>query len=83
MNCGIDTGDIILQRDFPIYSDEALDQLIVRTKLLGAAFMIDAIELVRQGKKEATSNSAVPSTYNFFPSKEDVGEFRRRGKRLL
>lgn len=83
INPKIDDGRIILQREVDIEPDESLDSLIKRTKRLGAHLVIDAIEAIRAGTVEYRENRAEEGSYFSFPTREDVREFKRRGKRIL
>ena len=83
INPKIDDGRIILQREVDIESGETLDALIKRTKRIGAHLMIEAIEMIRSGTVKYIENRAEEGSYFSFPTREDVKEFRRRGKRIL
>ena len=83
INPKIDDGRIILQRELDIESGETLDALIKRTKRIGAHLMIEAIEMIRSGKVKYLENRADEGTYFSFPTRQDVKEFKRRGKRII
>ena len=83
MDEDLDRGEIILQELFALNPHESLDNLMKRTKALGAKFMIAAVEKMREGKVEYLPYPDVPATYYSFPTLSDVKEFRRRGKRIL
>lgn len=83
INPKIDDGRIILQREVDIDPVESLDSLIKRTKRLGAHLVIEAIESIRAGTVQYRENKAEEGSYFSFPTREDVKEFRRRGKRIL
>lgn len=83
INPKIDDGRIILQKEVDIEPRESLDALIKRTKRLGAHLMIEAIEKIRNGNVKYIENKEEEGSYFSFPTKEDVKEFRRRGKRIL
>jgi len=82
IDTGIDTGDIVEQRFVPIDESDSLDDLIVKTKRLGAGMMLEVIEKFRNN---TVSCREMPSggSYFSFPGRADVLEFKRRGKRLL
>jgi len=82
INERLDDGDILLQQETPILPGETLDSLITRTKKIGAAVMIQAIDGLKDGGLRPMANSSTEATYFGFPSKNDVSEFRRRGYRL-
>jgi len=78
----IDTGDIVVQHSVPIHPQESLDQLMVRTKRESARLMVKVIESFRKGEVRYKKMQGEGS-YFTFPSREDVREFKRMGKRLL
>lgn len=83
MNSKIDEGGIILQREVPIGDNESLDTLIRRTKRIGARYIMEALELIRNNAVTYLPNSVEKGSYFTFPTKEDVLKFRRQGKRIL
>ena len=83
INPGIDDGRIILQKDVDIRPEETLDSLIKRTKKIGSYFMVEAINLIKSGSVEYMDNPATEGTYFSFPTREDVKEFKRRGKKIM
>ena len=83
MDREIDRGKILLQREFEIKPEETLDQLIKRTKALGALGLIEVLESIKQGSVVFKDPDKTESSYFSFPSPTDVRQFRRMGKRLL
>jgi methionyl-tRNA formyltransferase len=83
INPKIDDGRIILQKEVAIQPDETLDSLIKRTKRIGAHFMIEAIDMIRSGAVSYKENPAAEGTYFSFPTREDVKEFKKSGKRII
>jgi methionyl-tRNA formyltransferase len=83
INSRIDAGEIILQKEVPIREEYALDDLIRHTKRIGAQCVIEALELIRNGKVEYMPNDTAQGSYFGFPKAADVKEFRRCGKRIL
>ena len=83
INPKIDEGEIILQKQVPIKAGESLDDLIRRTKCLGAHAMVEAIENIRNGKVHYKENRVEEGSYFSFPTSEDVRQFRAMGHRLL
>jgi methionyl-tRNA formyltransferase len=79
---GIDTGDIVAQHFVSIEPEETLNDLIVKTKKMGAHFMADVIEDYRQGKVTYRKMTGEGS-YFTFPKQSDVKIFKQRGRRLL
>jgi methionyl-tRNA formyltransferase len=83
INPKIDDGRIILQKEVDIDQRETLNALIKRTKRIGAHLMIEAIEMIRSGNVKYLENRADEGTYFSFPKREDVREFKKRGKKLI
>jgi methionyl-tRNA formyltransferase len=83
INPGIDEGRIILQKEVDIHLSETLDSLIKRTKRIGAHFMHEAIAMIKSGNVQYIKNVGTEGSYFSFPTREDVKEFRARGKRIL
>lgn len=82
INTGIDTGDIIAQRFVPIQPEETLHSLILKTKRQGARIMIDVIDDFRNERIQSVKMSGAGS-YFTFPSRKEVLELKRRGRRLI
>jgi methionyl-tRNA formyltransferase len=83
INPKIDDGRIILQKVLDINPSETLDSLIRRTKRMGAHYMIEAINMIKSGNVEFMENDTMQGSYFSFPTREDVKEFKRRGKRII
>lgn len=83
INPKIDEGEIILQKQVPVESEESLDALIMRTKRLGAHYMAEAIDLLRKDRVEYKENRPEEGSYFSFPTREDARKFRQMGYRLL
>lgn len=78
---GIDSGPILVQKRIPV-GNMTLEELIVATKKLGIDAVIEAINLIEQGNYKLIENDHNKMTYFSFPTKKDVKEFRRIGKRF-
>jgi methionyl-tRNA formyltransferase len=79
---GIDSGPILVQKQVTI-GDRTLDQLIRHTKRIGMDALIEAVELIHRGGYQLIENDDSQKTYYSFPTKEDVKEFRRVGKKFF
>jgi methionyl-tRNA formyltransferase len=81
----LDSGDIILQRGFPIAPSDTQDALIRRGKQVGAELVAEAIELIEGRGRDVptTPNDPAQATYFSFPTREDARRFRAMGKRFL
>lgn len=78
---GIDSGPILVQKKIEI-ADRTQEELIRDTKKMGMDAIIEAIELIRDGNYELIPNPDEEMSYYSFPTREDVKEFRRKGKKI-
>lgn len=78
---GIDSGPILVQKRMPI-NGLSQKELIRKSKKVGMQAMAEAIHKVYHGDYDLLPNSDEESTYYSFPTKDDVREFKRRGKRF-
>jgi methionyl-tRNA formyltransferase len=82
IDTGIDTGDIISQHYIPIEPYDSLNDLIVKTKREDAKLIQEVIENYRKGKVQYKKMEGRGSYYSF-PTRRDVMEFKKRGKKLI
>ena len=78
---GIDSGPILVQKKIKI-ENRTQEELIQYTKKLGMDAIIEAIEKIQRGGYELMPNSNEESTYFSIPTREDVKEFKRNGRRF-
>lgn len=78
---GIDSGLILIQKKVEI-GNRSQEDLINYTKKLGMDAIIEAIDKIQRGGYELMPNSDEESTYFSFPTRDDVKEFKRNGKRF-
>jgi methionyl-tRNA formyltransferase len=83
INSQLDDGRIILQEPVAIETGETLENLIRRTKRIGAHVMNQALGMIRSGNISYRENPATEGSYFSFPTCEDVREFMRRGNRIM
>ncbi len=67
----MDTGDIILQKRFPIQDDDTSDDLTRRFSHEGASMLIDALELIESGKAVSVPQDESSATYCSAIEKQD------------
>ncbi len=79
---GIDSGPIIVQKKVKI-GNISQSSLIEITKKLGMDAIIEAIDLIDNDKVNLITNNDNKMTYYTFPSREDVIEFKRKGKKFF
>lgn len=78
---GIDSGPILVQKKVEIGS-RSQEELIKYTERLGMDAIIEAIEKIQDGTYQLIPNLDDESSYFSFPTREDVKEFKRKGKRF-
>lgn len=81
MNDKIDEGGIILQEEVEIPSGCSMNQMLKKTKALGADLLVEAIEKISNGTVDAIYPEG-DGSYFSFPTKESYREFRKLGYRL-
>ena len=79
---GIDSGPIIVQEKIEI-GDRTQEELISYTKKIGMECISKSIDLIAKGKVNLIDNDASKKTYFTFPTKEEVSEFKRIGKKFF
>lgn len=78
---GIDSGPIIVQERVLI-GDRSQRELIEYTKKIGMDAIIKAINLIENGSFELIENNELEKSYFSFPTRNDVKEFLKKGKRF-
>jgi methionyl-tRNA formyltransferase len=79
---GIDNGPILVQKSIEI-KKKTWAELIHHTKRIGMQAVLDAIELIYNGNFKLIENDRSKSSYYHFPSKQDVKEFLKAGKKFF
>lgn len=79
---GIDSGPIIIQEQIEIGS-MTQEELIIKSKKLGMDCIIIAIQSIIKGDVLLKPNQDELSSYYSFPTKKDVEEFVKSGKRFF
>lgn len=79
---GIDSGPILVQKKVEI-GDRSQEELIKYTKQIGMECIIESIELIQKGGFKLIPNPAEEMTYFSFPTRKDVDEFYKAGKRFF
>jgi methionyl-tRNA formyltransferase len=78
---GIDSGPILVQKKLEI-GDRTQEELIRDTKRMGMDAIIEAVDLIHSGDYELMENRDEDKSYYSFPTREDVREFQKAGKRF-
>ena len=79
---GIDSGPIVVQEKVEI-GDRTQEELILLTKKIGMECIAKAVDLIDKDAVEIIQNDADKMTYFSFPTKSDVKDFKRIGKRFF
>ncbi|MGX1928083.1 methionyl-tRNA formyltransferase [Flagellimonas sp. 2504JD4-2] len=79
---GIDSGPILVQKEIPI-GNLTQQQLIKISKRIGMDAILEAIALIMKGGYQLIDNPEEEKTYFSFPTKEDIKEFKKKGKRFF
>lgn len=79
---GIDSGPIIVQKKIKI-GNMTQSELIRHSKKIGMDAIIEAIEKIHKNEVVLMDNNDEQMTYYSFPTREDVKEFRKIGKRFF
>ena len=80
---GIDSGKILLQKKVLINSDDSQASLIRKTKKIGMELILQAVESIGENDVKLLDNPDDCMTYYSFPTKDDVREFYRNGKKFF
>lgn len=68
---GMDTGDILLQREAPILPDDTTGSLSERLAVLGAGLLVDALDLVARGEARFIQQDDTQATVTRLYEKKD------------
>ena len=79
---GIDSGPIIVQKEVVI-GNRTQEELIRYTKKLGMEAIAESVDLIYNDMVVLTKNDPAKMTYFSFPTKEDVLQFKRNGKKFF
>jgi methionyl-tRNA formyltransferase len=83
MNEKLDDGKILVQNEFKLNPAESLDKLIRRTKKMSVEVFIEAINQLSNELFSFMENDSSASTYNTFPTREDVLKFESKGFKII
>ena len=79
---GIDSGPIIVQDEVEI-GNRTQKELILHTKKLGMEAIAKSIDLIQKEEVQLIENDISQKTYFSFPTRQDVLEFKRNGKKFF
>ena len=78
---GLDTGDIIVQRELMLPPNASVSQVAGMVARPGAKALIEAVRLIKEGRAPSTPQDSRAASYESSPSRRDFRELRRRGRR--
>jgi len=79
---GIDSGPIIVQEKVKI-GNKTQQQLIKETKQIGMNLILKSIDLIDKNELKLIENPESEKSYYSFPTRKDVKEFKRIGKKFF
>ena len=79
---GIDSGPILVQEKIKI-GNRTQEELISHSKKIGMNCIIKAVNLIHNDSVEIIKNDHNKMTYFSFPTKDDVKEFKKNGKKFF
>lgn len=76
----LDAGGILIQKSVDAsIENTSVQQLQVESKRITADLVSEGISIIQRGDYKLFKNSSDKATFNYFPSKDDVGRFRDMG----
>ncbi len=78
LNEKIDDGDIIVQKTFNIQETDDFNSVVTKNYKIAKLAIIEALEIIENGKVSAQKNDKRKSTYNTIPSVRQAWIFRKR-----
>jgi methionyl-tRNA formyltransferase len=79
---GIDSGPILVQKRMTITEGMTQDRLIKGSKKIGMDAVIEAVKLILHSDYSLIPNPDEEKTYFSFPTRQDVKEFYKSGKKF-
>lgn len=78
----LDSGPILVQREYRILPNDSLEDVIARSKDLAAEAIIEAVRLIERGDPPLQENNAAEATSYSMPCRADTLRLRQRGHRF-
>nr|ADI22505.1 methionyl-tRNA formyltransferase [uncultured verrucomicrobium HF0500_08N17] len=79
----LDDGDILLQQEVLITSDDSWDSLVKKLKLAGALALVNVIRDIKNNTTRKSPNLESEATYYSFPSSKDRKIFLLTGRKFF
>ena len=81
VNAGIDTGDVIGKRKFPIFPDDTLHTFLIRAKREACDLAMETLDSIERGTVEPVPLEG-EGCYRSYPTRETYQRFRELGYHL-
>jgi len=82
MDEGLDTGDIIAQKEISISPEDSMDLLSIKISKIGSRLLIDSVENIFLNRYNLQKQNLSSGSYYSQPTRKDVAQFHRQGKRF-
>jgi len=79
----LDNGRIIYRDKTPITKDMTLEELIIASKIKSVSALYKVIEMFENNEVRYLEINNQEESYFTFPTKKDIAEFKRKGKRII
>lgn len=79
----LDSGPIVVQKKYRIHPHDSLEDIMARSKDLGAEAIIECVHKIEAGNPELIENDANQATSFSMPTRDDVKAFRATGHRFV
>jgi len=79
----LDNGPIVVQRRYQIHAHDTLEDVMTRSKDLGAECIIEAVRLIEAGDVPLLPNPAEEMSHFSMPTPEDAERFRSTGRKFF
>lgn len=78
----LDTGDILLQKEVEILSTDSVDSLSKRISTVGSEILQASIKSIQSNDYELKKQNLSSGSYYSQPTKNDLNQFRKQGKKF-
>lgn len=82
MDEGIDTGDIVIQGNYEIKPDDTFNSLMMRLTEEASELLVTAVSSIKNNEYSLKKQDDLLASYYGQPTKEDLAEFLKSGKRF-
>lgn len=79
----LDNGPIVVQKKYRIHPHDTLEDIMARSKDLGAEAILECVRLIEAGDPPLMKNDADQATHFSMPTREDVKGFYANGHRFF